>query len=497
MTADRHHGTGGDLLTAALRMTASMAREEGVTALLRQGLNLCMEVLDCERGLLIAEAPDGRREIICSKGAGEPEESSYSTTALGMVKEKGEPLLISDTIGNEHLGTRESISGGNIRSVLCTMLGAARETFPDRDIYLYLDSRTDRRPMSEGDLEKFRLLATLMGSLVRRADTTARQEAAIEELRGRVEERRFEDLLFSGDAFGRCVELVKQAAPADVPILLVGETGTGKEVLARLAHKLSPRRDGPFLAVNCGALPPTLMESQLFGHEKGAFTGAVSARKGYFREASGGTLFLDEVGELPAQTQAQFLRVLQEGEVVAVGATRPEKVDVRVVSATNADLDKGVEQGTFRKDLFFRLNVVPVNVPPVRERGEDALLLARFFLSRHAESSGRAFSLSREAEKAILRYHWPGNVREIQNRIQRAVITSSSSTLSADSLDLARNETPGYTSLPEAREAVDREMIARALGRAPGNLTGAAKILGIDRKSLRILLEKYGIEVSR
>jgi two-component system NtrC family response regulator len=276
---------------------------------------------------------------------------------------------------------------------------------------------------------------------------------------------------------------------------LSGETGTGKERLAHIAHELSRRKNGPFIAVNCGAIPPTLIESHLFGHEKGAFTGALATRKGCFEEASGGTLFLDEIGELPHEAQAHFLRALQQGEITRVGSAKPTGVDVRIVAATNVDLEQAVEEKRFRKDLFYRLNVLPIRVPPVRERGGDALLLARFFLRKHAESLGQPnTTLSREAQKAILVHDWPGNVREIENRIQRAVITSSGGTIGIEDLGLDKSAQPRNTTLREAREALDREMINNALQRSPGNLTKAAQIMGIDRKSLRILLEKYEIE---
>ncbi|MBD3345410.1 MAG: AAA domain-containing protein [Chitinivibrionales bacterium] len=482
------------MLEAALRMTAAMAEEQNVVILLRRGLELCKQVLDCDRAFLIGEAKDGAGEII-HKDKESDTNAPFSSTALKLVKEKQEPLLISDTISDETLRVQESISSHEIRTVLCSRLDALHGAYPGKEFYLYLDSRTDRHPFSQRDLEIFRLLTTLMANLVKNSDLLAQHEATIEELKSRVEEKRFEDLIFSSPRFEKTISLVKQAAPTDVPILLIGETGTGKEILARSAHKLSKRNDKPFLAVNCGAIPPNLIESQLFGHEKGAFTGAVAAKKGHFEEANGGTLFLDEVGELPTQVQPQFLRALQEGEIMRVGSSKTIKVDVRIISATNVDLEKAVDEGRFRKDLFFRLNVMPITVPPMRERGEDALLLAHFFLKQYCESLGSpGCKFSREAEKAILVYEWPGNVREIQNRIQRAVITAGGSTISREDLGLETDEGPRYTSLKDARESVDREMIAQAVQRAPGNLTNAAKILDIDRKSLRLLLEKYGMK---
>jgi DNA-binding NtrC family response regulator len=218
-------------------------------------------------------------------------------------------------------------------------------------------------------------------------------------------------------------------------------------------------------------------------------------KKGYFEEASGGTLFLDEVGELPMEIQTSFLRALQEGEITRVGSSKPVTVDVRVVSATNVDLDEAVDKGSFRKDLYYRLNVFPVDVPPLRQRGEDSLLLARYFLKTYSQTYGsQQLKFTADCEKAILAYDWPGNVREIQNRVQRAVITAGGQTIGREDLKLEQESFRKYSTLREAREAIDREMIANALSRSPNNLTNAAKILDIDRKSLRLLLEKYCID---
>jgi transcriptional regulator with PAS, ATPase and Fis domain len=482
-----------DLVTTALRLTAAMAGEDTVAALMQQGLALCIKVLGSERSLLIAQNADGSREVLHHSG-GEDKNSPYSTTALRLVQEKDEPLLISDTVGYKDLAAQQSISSQEIRSVLCARLDSARALYLNRRVFLYCDSHTNRHPFSYDDLEKFRLLSALMASLVRKSELLADQEARIEELKGRVQERQYEDLVFGSASFEKCLLLVKQGAATGVPMLLIGETGTGKESLARIIHKLSPRKTGPFLAVNCGAIPASLIESELFGHEKGAFTGAVAAKKGYFEEASGGTLFLDEVGELPLPVQTHFLRALQEGEIVRVGSAKPIKVDVRIVSATNVNLETAVAENRFRKDLYYRLNVLNVKIPPIRDREEDALLLARFFLRHYCELYGHAVAhFSRDAEKAILMHNWPGNVRELQNCIQRVAITTAGETISRADLGLELPDNPEVSSLRDAREAVDREMIDKALKRCPGNLTNAAKLLGIDRKSLRLLLEKYGI----
>jgi two-component system NtrC family response regulator len=483
-----------DPLLASLRLTVSMSAEEKVIDLLRSGLSLCITVLNCERGMLISEDTDGTRQIVEQRGDS-VDRAPFSTTALRLVNEKNEPLLISDTGENDVLGVQESISRHDIRSVLCARLDTAGNSLAGRRMYLYLDSRTNIRPLAAGDLEKFRLLSALMTALAAKSALLEARDAQIEELRIRVMEKQESDLIFGSESFGTCLKLVKQAAVTNVPVLLRGETGTGKEALARLVHTLSKRNHGPFLAINCGAIPANLIASELFGHEKGAFTGAVSQKRGHFEEASGGTLFLDEVGELPSEVQAHFLRALQEGEITRVGSSKTVKIDVRVVSATNVDLEQAVSEKKFRQDLYYRLSVFPVDVPPVRQRGEDALLLARYFLMRYSESYGKRCPVfSSECEKAILAYDWPGNVREIQNHIQRAVITAQGQALSSADLGLNQHKKNRFSTLREAREELDRELVANAMARSPGNLTNAAKILGIDRKSLRILLEKYGMD---
>lgn len=483
-----------DMLTAALGMTASMSVEENVMALLKQGLSLCIKILNCERGLLISASGDGSRDVIEHQGSGEKSDP-YSSTAIKLVNEKNEPLLISDTIDDQLLGSQESIARHDIRSVLCSKLDTLKHVFGDKRVYLYLDSQTNRQSFSMSDLEKFRILSQLMAGLVKKSELLVEQEAQIEELKNRVHEKEFEDLIFGSASFEKCLTLVKQGAATEVPILLIGETGTGKEALARIVHSLSPRKEGQFLAVNCGAIPSNLIESELFGHEKGAFTGAVGVKKGYFEEASGGTLFFDEVGELPTEMQTSFLRALQEGEINRVGSSKPINIDVRIVSATNVKLEEAVENGTFRKDLYYRLNVFPVEVPPLRQRGEDSLLLAKYFLRTYSQTYGnKQLKLTADCEKAILAYDWPGNVREIQNHVQRAVITANGPSISREDLKLEEEISNKYSTLREARESIDREMIGSALSRSPNNLTNAAKILDIDRKSLRLLLEKYGID---
>jgi two-component system NtrC family response regulator len=297
--------------------------------------------------------------------------------------------------------------------------------------------------------------------------------------------------------------VVRRVAPTHATCLIEGESGTGKELVARLLHYWSHRREGPFVAVNCKALAEGVVESELFGHEKGAFTGAINAHAGCFERASGGTLFLDEIGESGPEFQAKLLRVLEDGQILRVGGTKPRKVDVRVVAATNKILRKEVAAGHFREDLFFRLSVIPIRISPLRERPEDILPLARHFLALYATNQEQATELPQEVERALLSYHWPGNVRELENAIERAVVLSGGSVLTPELLGLEHADAPaeaGHSAAEDPtllqgtlEEVVDRVTGMRvklALTQARGNHGLAASLLGVNRSTLYRLMKR-------
>jgi two-component system NtrC family response regulator len=288
---------------------------------------------------------------------------------------------------------------------------------------------------------------------------------------------------------------IRKVAPTTAPVLLLGESGTGKEMVAQAIHRRSSKRNGPFTAINCSAIPESLLESELFGHEKGAFTGAHVTRKGHIETAAGGTLFLDEIGELPPPVQVKLLRFLQEKRFQRVGGRQEIASDARVIAATNANLQEGVKSGRFREDLYFRLAVVVLQVPPLREREDDALLMATEFLRRFAREHGKAkLDFTMNASRAITLHQWPGNVRELQNRIQRAVILTEARRVDAADLELtAALGDQSIQTLREVREDVEKEAVSRALHRHGGKVTAAAAELGISRPTLYELMEKLGI----
>ena len=301
-------------------------------------------------------------------------------------------------------------------------------------------------------------------------------------------------VIAGSEAMLKTCRTVEKLAPATAPVLLLGESGTGKEILARALHDLGPRAAGPFIAINCGAIPEPLLESELFGHEKGAFTGAIKQTQGRIELAQGGTLFLDEIGDLPLALQVKLLRFLQEGVIERVGGRRPIPIDARIVSATHQDLDALVAAGRFRLDLLFRLNIVSVRIPPLRERGGDAVLLARFFLRRFAQDQNRqGLAFSEAAIAALMRHDWPGNVRELENRVRRAAIMADGQQIGAADLDLADGALAPLPDLRTARREAEREAVQLALARADGSMAAAAKLLGVSRPTLYALIDTLGI----
>jgi len=292
--------------------------------------------------------------------------------------------------------------------------------------------------------------------------------------------------------------MVEKVAPTNATTLLLGESGTGKELLAKAVHSLSNRAEGNFVAINCAAIPEALLESELFGHEKGAFTGAVKQTQGKVELANGGTLFLDEIGDMPMALQAKLLRFLQERIVERVGGREEIPVDVRVVCATNKDLQQSIADGEFREDLFYRVSEITINIPPLRERKGERVLLARSLLAKHCASQGRNLKgFQPDAERAIQSHNWPGNVRELENKIRGAIIMAEGKQVTAVDLGLAEDAPQEDLNLREVRRNAESAAIKRALAHSAGNISKAAKLLGITRPTLYDLLDKYEIVVPK
>ncbi len=340
------------------------------------------------------------------------------------------------------------------------------------------------KPVDVDEL-KFVINRTLyVGRLAREYDANRQQQAS----------QAFEEMLGQSTAMQTVFSTVRKVAPAQAPVLILGESGTGKEVAAVTIHRNSRRADGPFVAINCGAIPEALLESELFGHEKGSFTGAHLQRIGRFETAVGGTLFLDEVGELPLPLQVKLLRFLQDQHIERVGGRKPIKIDTRVIAATNVDLEKAMKEGKFREDLFYRIAVVVVKLPPLRERDNDAVVLAEVFLDKYSKAEKkRKLRLTKESVGAIRQYTWPGNVRELENRVKRAVIMATEGRVTPEDLGLETVAENTSLNLKQARDQLERDFLLRALRKHNNKISPAAAELGISRPTFYEMMEKLGI----
>ncbi len=336
----------------------------------------------------------------------------------------------------------------------------------------------------------------VLKTVLQRAEYLNGLEKENQKLLEREEKRVLPDMIGTSPVMAKVFDTIRRVAGSDISVLVVGESGTGKELVAKAIHKQSHRKDGPFIAINCGAIPDTLLESELFGHEKGAFTGAHMQRPGRIESAEGGTLFLDEIGEISPALQVKLLRVLQERTIERVGGRVEIPVDTRVLAATNSDLQLAMKEGRFREDLYYRLNTVTIPVPPLRDRGADIAMLAKVLLQRFGEEAKKKISgFSREALLSLEQYHWPGNVRELENRVRRAVTLTDNPRISPADLDLAEpKDVQAGPTLKAARDAVEKRVIEQTLAKTGGNITKAALILEVSRPTLHDLISRHDIK---
>ncbi len=313
-------------------------------------------------------------------------------------------------------------------------------------------------------------------------------------------EAKFDEMIGNSQGINQVHRLINQVAKTDTTVLIIGETGSGKELVAKAIHHLSPKRDKPFITVNCVALPENLLESELFGHEKGAFTGAINQRLGRFELADSGTIFLDEIGEIGIPMQVKLLRVLQERKFERVGGTKTIKVDVRVIAATNRDLEKAIKEGKYREELYYRLNVVPIFLPPLRERKNDIFILLKHFLDIFNMRTNKNISeITNEAQELLIAYNWPGNIRELENIVERMVVLAKGDKIDVEDIPenirLAKENRLSFKEkVYQTKAQIERELVIKVLQESDGNRTKAAKALGIDRKTLLKKIKEYGIQ---
>ncbi|HEY3447442.1 MAG TPA: sigma 54-interacting transcriptional regulator [Myxococcales bacterium] len=417
--------------------------------------------------------------------------SRISDSIIATVLKTRKPLIVSDAINDPSFAKAESVVNLKLLSVMCAPLTEKGEVFG----LIYVGNDSVRSQFEQKSLDLLTIWSAQASLILRNAMLVNELRVDNAELRKQLEVERYGEIIGACSSMKEVYKKIDKVSTTDISVLITGETGTGKELIAREIHKRSPRAKGPFVTINCGAIPENLLESELFGHVRGAFTGAVATRQGRFQAANGGTLFLDEIGEMPVQLQVKILRALQERQVQKVGDSRSENVDIRVVAATNRNLEEEIKRGSFREDLYYRLNVVTLKMPPLRDRGEDIQVMAKFFLTKYArEFNSKARGFTPSASIGMKKYGWPGNVRELENRIKKAVVMADKALVSGEDMDLRPENLEPPLPLADALERYRKSYINDILERNNGNRTKTAKDLGVDPRTIFRHLEKLEAE---
>ncbi|MBV9075191.1 MAG: sigma 54-interacting transcriptional regulator, partial [Acidobacteria bacterium] len=461
-------------------------------------LGMIFDVIPADRGAFLTfdGAPDQIQWSVAwdrKRGPGHPVRVSRTVASRVVRGQSG--LMINDVASNAELRKSSAFADLPVHALLCVPLTVNHKIAA----LIYLDTQN---PRIRFDLDHLQMLTAIAGLASLALDNISYLEALKRENQELRTQIRVEHNMVGASAKIRDVfEFIRRVAPTDSTVLITGESGTGKELVARALHSNSSRANGPFIPINCAAIAENLLESELFGHEKGAFTGAVAQKKGKIELAEGGTLFLDEIGELALPLQAKLLRVLQEREFERVGGTRPIKINLRLVAATNQQLEELVEEGKFRKDLFYRLNVVSIKVPPLRDRREDIPTLAEYFIDKAAKKCNMHTKILPEATRVCLsNYDWPGNVRELENAMERALVLGSSDSILVEDLPEAISEATPPAGMPVTKYAgamkdTKRQVILQALQEANGSYLEAAKLLGLHPNSLLRLIRRLDLKL--
>lgn len=451
-------------------------------------LEAVVETTQAEKGFVIY-FKDGERHLAASHNVGKEtlDLSRVSDSIVDRVVESRQPLIVSDALQDQRFGQAKSVVDLRLSSVICAPLLYRDDLLG----VLYLGNDSIANLFTTPQLELLQVFASQASMIVHNA-------LMLNELKA--DNRNLRDQLRSasqGEMIGTCAEMksvfkvLRRVAPTDISVLVLGETGTGKELVAHELHRLSDRKGKPFISINCGAIPEHLLESELFGHKKGSFTGAVQDKIGKFEAADGGTLFLDEIGEMPMNLQVKLLRVLQERVIERVGEFKGRPIDIRVVAATNKDLQVEIDEGRFREDLFYRLNEVAVRLPPLRDRGEDIVQIAQFLLNRYAtQYNSKARGFTNSGTKALKGYYWPGNVRQLENRIKKAVIMSDRALLQPDDLGLSESDKRHVRPLDQATEDFKKSYIKEILDLNNWNKAQTARDLEVDPRTIFRYIEK-------
>jgi len=465
--------------------------------LLDKVLEIAMAHLDAERGYIVLRdelAGDKFSVVVVKNFAAEREaaESAASSSVIRKVFASGEPVLTFDALTDERFEASRSIMAQKIQSIICVPLMVHEKTTGA----IYLDSTKSRGKFNAETMKflaVFGNLAAVAVENVRRYENLKREN---DRLKSEVQSvKMFPGIIGRSKAWKSALDLVQRVMDTDVSVLVTGESGTGKELIARAIHNQGARAGGPFIAINCSAIPEALLESELFGYKKGAFTGAAYDKKGLMEYAENGTLFLDEVGDLPGSLQAKLLRVLQDKEIRRLGDSEVKHVDMRVISATNKDLREETKAGRFREDLYFRLNIVEIHLPPLRERLEDLSALTDYFMKKANETHGRNVKrISPPATARLLRHPWHGNVRELQNVIERAVVLTRGEELTEEDLRLREYSEEELFQTGSTLEEFERKLVERTLVETGGNRTRTAEKLGVSLRWLQYRLKEWNAQ---
>ena len=484
-------------LNALLKISRVVHAIRGLEELQAQLLDLIFEVVPAGRGAILLSEGSGQ-EFSClyakTRQAGQPQLVKVSRTIARRVIKENVAVLGVDVPSSGALRDVESLVASEVRSLLCVPLSVFQRMIG----CIYLDTTNPANRFHDDHLQ---LMAAIAGISAVALDNARRlQWLEQENQRLSTEIRQEQSLVGEGSRMKEIFQFLARVAPTESTVLIQGESGTGKELAARALHRNSPRANKPFVAINCGAIPETLLESDLFGHERGAFTGAAALKKGRLEVADGGVVFLDEIGELAPALQVKLLRVLQEREVERLGGTHPIKIDIRLIAATNRDLSEAVKKSEFRQDLYYRLAVVPLVMPPLREKREDIPLLVRHFVQKHAmRCRVKAKPVSQEAMAALVHYDWPGNVRELENAIERALVMGTSDTILLEDLpeSLLEQNTPDEINEGKYHASVKelkRQLILDAVEQTQGNYVEAAGILGVHPNYLHRLIRNLSLK---
>jgi transcriptional regulator with GAF, ATPase, and Fis domain len=459
-------------------------------SLLENLMDAVVDITGADKGFLIL-SQNGKLDIKVARNLNQENIAKaieqVSDSIISRVIKTKRPLIVSDALNHDEFANAESVMALKLNSVMCVPLIDRGNIIG----LIYVGNSNIKGLFVTNTLELLTVFASLASLVVRNALLLDELKLDNKQLHEQLEQSKFGEIIGSCGGIQAVFKTIRKIAPTDVSILITGETGSGKELIAREIHKRSQRAKGPFVAINMGAIPENILESELFGHVRGAFTGAIATRKGKFQEAHGGTLFLDEIGEIPHSMQVKLLRSIQEKVIVKVGDNRPEKIDIRILTATNRDLLEEVKEGRFREDLYYRINVINIDLPPLRDRGDDIIIIAKYLLNRFREEfQSKVSGFSNDAIEAFKKYEWAGNVRELENRIKRAIVLTDKTVISAEDMGLDKNSLTKIQPLSQAREDFSRRYIMEVLERNNGNRTKTAKDLGVDPRTIFRYLEK-------